>query len=312
MASAGQKTGPPCALRAGKSESRWFVRTRSSTASLAFLLALATMILPSATSARSQLGTVTPENGNKIALPTAAPGFAQATPSSTMPIDYSRLIEAEACESWTAAAVDSPTVSVTRLAVPGKARDEFQKACKNLKRGNFEAAEDHARRAVEVYPDYAAGWVVLGQALTAGHKDQEAAQACKQAMKVDPTYAPPYLCLAQFAERTNHWDDAYTFSDQARSLDPLNDPYVYFYKAMAELHLKRYTQAEMDGLLAERLDDDGQIPKVHLLLAEVYRAKGDKSGEAAELQKFLELSPHDSEWQTARSILADVQNSTAK
>lgn len=281
--------------------------------SLTSLLALATMILSSAASLRAQLGTVTPENGNQLALPTAQPGFAQAaTPSSTMPIDYSRLIEAEACESWTAAAVDSPTVSVTRLAVPGKARGEFQKACNNLKHNNVAAAEDHARNAVEIYPDYAAAWVVLGQALTAGNKDQEAAQACRQAMKVDPTYAPPYLCLAQFAERTNHWDDAYTFSDRARSLDPLDDPYVYFYKAMAELHLKRYAQAEMDGLFAERLDNDGQIPKLHLLLAEVYRAKGDKSGEAMELQKFLELSPHDSDWQTARTILAEVQNSMAK
>lgn len=311
MVSADQPRAP-CVLRAGKSEGLRFRRARSSTVSLASLLACVTMILVSAASVGAQAGTVNPEGGHGPVLQTAEPGFAQATPSPTMPTGYSQLIRAEACESWTAAAVNSPTVSVTRLAVPGKARDEFQKACGKLRDDNFAAAEDHARRAVEIYPDYAAAWVVLGQALTAENKDNEAAQACKQAMKVDPTYAPPYICLAQFAERTNHWDDVYTFSDHARSLDPANDPYVYFYKTMADLHLKRYVQAVVDGRIAERLDNSNQIPELHLLLAEVYRATGDRGDEALELQKFLELSPHDSEWERARSTLAEIQGSMAK
>ncbi len=311
MVSAGQP-GTPCVLRAGKSESLRFRRTRSSTVSLASLLACVTMILVSATSVRAQAGTVNPKGGPGPVLQTAGPGFAQATTSPTMPTDYSQVIKAEACESWTAAAVNSPTVSVTRLAVPGKAGDEFQKACGKLRDHNFAAAEDHARRAVEIYPDYAAAWVVLGQALTAENKDNEAAQACKQAMKVDPTYVAPYICLAQFAERTNHWDDVYTFSDHARSLDPANDPYVYFYKTMADIHSKRYAQAELDGRIAERLDNRNQIPKLHLLLAEVYRATDDNRAEAIELQRFLELSPHDSEWETARSTLAEIQGSMAK
>lgn len=271
------------------------------------------MILASATSVRAQHmpGSVNPGSPGHTG-PVAQLQPSQGPLSPAVPSDTSRLINTEACESWTAAAVDSPTVSVTRLAVPQKARDEFQTACGKLKDNNFAAAEDHARKAVEIYPDYAAAWVVLGQALTAGNKDNEAVQACKQAMKVDPTYVAPYICLAQFAERTNSWDDVYTFSDQARSLDPANNPYVYFYAAMADLHLKRYAEAELDGLSAERLDNGNRIPDLHLLLAEVYRAKGDKLREATELQKFLQLSPHDSEWQTARITLAAIQDSMAK
>lgn len=229
-----------------------------------------------------------------------------------MPPGNSKLIQEEACDSWTSAAVDSPTVSVARLAVPGKASGEFQKACENLKDAKFQAAEDHARKAVEIYPDYAAAWVVLGQALTAERKDDEAVQACRQAMKVDPTYDPPYLCLADFAERTNHWDDVYALSGQARALDPATNPYVYFYCAIADLHLKHYAQAELDGRFAESLDKGNQIPALHLLLAQVYQAEGDKNGEAAELQKFLEFSPHDSEWQTAHTVLAEIQDKPAK
>jgi outer membrane protein assembly factor BamD (BamD/ComL family) len=76
--------------------------------------------------------------------------------------------------------------------------------------------------------------------------------------------------------------------------------------------LNRYAQAELDGLSAEQLDNGNQIPELHLLLAEVYRAKSDKTDEAKELQKFLQLSPHDSEWQTARITLDEIQDSMAK
>lgn len=312
MLSAGRNPGAPRVLRDGK---RAIVRRRRaarSTLPLARLLPIVVMFFFSARVVRAQAGTVNPQGGKAPVLQTMAPGFAHPANAPAAPVDYSRLIREEACDSWTAAAVDSPTVSVARLAVPGKARSEFQKACGKLKDDLFSAAEDHARRAVKIYPDYAAAWVVLGQALTGEDQNNEAAQACQQAMRVDPTYAPPYICLAQFAERTDQWNDVFTFSDHARSLDPAHDPYAYYYAAVADLHLQRYAQAELDGRFAERLDAANEIPGIHLLLAEVYRAKRDTAGEAAELQKFLDRAPHDSEWQTARTTLAQIQGSATK
>lgn len=313
MSAGSQNPGAPCVLRAGKDGSLRGGRARKSTISfVALLIAFAVTFFASARAVQAQIGTVNPHGGHGPVLQTAEPGFTPTTNSRATPADYSRLIHQEACESWTEAAVYSPTVSVARLAVPAKARGEFQKACGKLKLNNFPAADAEARKAVEIYPDYAAAWVVLGQALTGENKVDQAVQACKRAMKVDPTYAPPYICLAQFAERTNDWDDVYEFSDRARSLDPAHNAYPYFYAAMADLHLKRYAQAEFEGRSAERLDTDNDIPRLHLLLAQVYRATGDKTDEAIELHKFLQSSPHDSEWQNTRATLAAIQGSAAK
>ena len=229
-----------------------------------------------------------------------------------MPVDNSRLIQAEACEGWTAVEVNSPTVSVARLAVPGNARSEFRKACGELKIDRFQDAESHARRAVQMYPDYAAAWVVLGQALESEHKDAEAVQACNRAMKADPTYAPPYICLAQLAEGSNQWDDVYELSDRARALDPVADPYAYYYAGVADLHLKQLTQAELDARNALTLDPRNEIPEIHLLLADIYQARGNKTGQAFELEKFLEIAPHDSQWQAARATLAAIQSAASK
>jgi tetratricopeptide (TPR) repeat protein len=313
MEAAGRQPGAPRALRVGKSALRRFKCARNSARSLAIPFAFLFLgALPAQAWAQHWAGSVNPGSPSQSGIQPAQLGVLPEPPSATTPSDNSRLITAESCDSWTAAAVNSPTVSVERLAVPKGARAEFQKACEELKDGNFQGAEERVRKAVELYPDYAAAWVVLGQALNGEHKDSEAVQACKQAMKVDPTYAPPYLCLAQFAEHTNKWDDVYTFSGHALSLEPATDPYAYFYTAAADLHLKRYAQAELNGRSAEKLDTANQIPELHLLLARIYQAEGNKSDEVVELQKFLELSPHNPDWQTARTTLAEIQDNAAK
>lgn len=225
-----------------------------------------------------------------------------------MPVDNERLVNAESCRTWTEAAVNSPTVSVARLAVPGKASHEFQKACGDFKDHRLKSAEEHARKAVKIYPDYAAAWVVLGQILKADHEDKEAIEACRQGMNADPKYAPPYICLAGFAASANDWDEAYSMADRALSLDPATDPYAFFYTATADLHLKRYAQAELYGRSAEKLDKWKKIPEIHLLLAEVYEAQKDPTKEAQELRKFLKEAPHNSDWQTARTTLSEIQD----
>lgn len=225
-----------------------------------------------------------------------------------MAADSERLTDAEACRTWTAAAVDSPTVSVARLAIPSKASHEFQKACGDFKDKRFKSAEKHARRAVKIYPAYAAAWVLLGQVLRADHRDDEAIQACRQGRIADPTYAPPYICLAGFAARANDWDEAFSLADRALGLDPATDPYAFLYTALADFHLKRYAQADLYGRSAERLDKWNRIPEVHMLLAKVYAAENEPVKEAKELRKYLKAAPHDSDWRTAKATLAEVED----
>lgn len=229
-----------------------------------------------------------------------------------MAIDNSRLISAESCQTWTAAAVNSPTVSLARLAVPGKASHEFQKACGDFKDSRLKSAEDHARRAVKIYPDYAAAWVVLGQILHADHQDQEAINACQNAKNADPKYAPPYICLAGFAASANDWDEAYSLADQALRLDPATDPYAYLYTATAELNLKHIVQAQLYAESAEKLEKWNHIPEVHSLLARIYGIEGKRQEEAAELRKFLKEEPHNSDWESAKTHLAEVESNAGK
>ncbi|MGH9686515.1 MAG: hypothetical protein ACRD5K_05420 [Candidatus Acidiferrales bacterium] len=317
--------GTPKAPRNAKGSARGLARLRRSLVPLIFAIAFLVMCLAAPQLARAQRWPGSnPGYPYQAKIPNGPPSDSafgatalsdplsgmDAAPEMLPPmlVDNSRLINAESCQTWTASSVNSPTVSVARLGVPGKASHEFQKACGDFKDHRLKSAEEHARKAVKIYPDYAAAWVVLGQILHAGNRDNEAFDACHRAEIADPNYAPPYICLAGFAVGANDWDEAYSLANHALSLDPATDPYPFLYTADADYHLKRLAQAELYGLSAEKLDKWNHVPEVHLLLAQIYDAKGDRAGEARELRKFVKISRHDPDWETARTTLAEIED----
>ena len=55
-------------------------------------------------------------------------------------------------------------------------------------------AEKHLRKATEIYPNYAAGWVMLGQILETRQQSAGAREACSRASGSDSNHLPAYLC----------------------------------------------------------------------------------------------------------------------
>jgi tetratricopeptide (TPR) repeat protein len=223
-----------------------------------------------------------------------------------------RMIDAEACNSWTESGVHSPTVSAKRLAVPGNASSEYQKACGAFKGKRFPDAESHLRKAIEYYPEYSAAWVVLGQVLNSEKKQEEAQQACSKARDLDPGYVASYLCLSEFAANANDWTQVARLSEQALALDPISNPYALYYAADAGLHFNQLTQAEMHAQSAVKLDEWHHLPELHLLLAEIYKAAGNIVGESVQLREFLKVAGNSKDAPTARSILAKLEAPPAK
>jgi hypothetical protein len=228
----------------------------------------------------------------------------------TVTSDSARTVEAEACNSWTDSGVHSPTVSVTRLEVPDKASGEFQKACSSYKSKKYTDAEGHVRKALDIYPDYAASWVLLGQVLDAQHHQEEAGQACSQAATVDPKYIAPYLCLAEFAARSEDWKQVSQLSDEALAIDPTSNAYALYYSAAANFHLQHLPDAEQHARAAVDLDPWHRLPQVHLLLANIYATKGDPRAEATELKEFLKIASNSPDAAEARYLLKELDSPT--
>lgn len=285
---------------------------RKAAAVLSFVLLAASVAMAQHGSPPSQHPAPVSQVPSIVPDPFAALDMAQPSDTPFLQADTGKIIDSEWCNSWTESGVHSPTVSAKRLAVPGKATSEYQKACGAFKGKKLSDAEQHLRKAIDAYPDYSAAWVVLGQVLESEDKKDQAEAACSKAVDVDPGYVASYLCLSEFAANDSDWAKVAKLSGQALALDPIGNPYALYYAAAAGLHFNQLSQAEMHAQSAVKLDEWNHLPELHLLLAQIYRAAGNVVGETVQLREFLKLAGNSKDAPRARTLLAQVETQPAK
>ena len=183
------------------------------------------------------------------------------------------------------------TTSVEGLKLPAKAQNEYRTACSALKKNRPAESEEHLRKAVQIYPSYVVGWVMLGQIQETQKHTDLARQACSRALELEPKYLPSYLCLAEIAGRDEKWHEVLRYTSEALALDATHDAYAYFFSAIAYFNLNQLGEAERRALKAEELDKEHHEPRVQFLLGQIYKARNDPAKAAAELTEFLKYAP---------------------
>ena len=190
------------------------------------------------------------------------------------------------------------TVGTAELAVPTGAKKEYGKACESLAAGNNGDAEKHLHKATELFPQYSASWVLLGQILEQRPDLPGSRDACQRATSASPRYIQAYLCLADIALHEGNWSEVLAQSVRAIDLDPVNEPAGYVYKGCANYSLHQLAEAEATALKASNIEntrkykdqddrDKHSDPRVHILLAQIYDEKGETAKETLELREFL-------------------------
>jgi tetratricopeptide (TPR) repeat protein len=197
--------------------------------------------------------------------------------------------------------------TVDRLEIPAKARKEYRAACSALQSNQLAASEQHLRKAIQIYPKYVAGWVMLGQTLEAQQKPDLARSACSQASNADPKYVASYLCLAEIAGREEKWGEVLRQTTRALELDPAHDPYAYFFSAIAYFSLNQFAEAEQRALKAEELDREHHQPRVQYLLGQIYKARNDPVKAAAQLREYLKYAPAAPDSEIVKKDLAKLE-----
>jgi len=204
------------------------------------------------------------------------------------------------------------TVGVADLQIPAKARNEYEHGCAALRNKSVTEAEKHLRNAVKQYQKYAAAWVILGQALEAEQKTEEARDACSQPIAGGSDYLPALLCLADISARLQNWDEVLKLSTRVLEIDPTTDAVGYAYNAAANFNLHNLSKAEESALKAVQIDRSNSDPRVHFLLAQIYEAKGESSNEANQLQEYLKYATDPNDVAMIKSYLSDLDKQKSK
>lgn len=188
-------------------------------------------------------------------------------------------------------------VSAIELAVPDKARRQYQEAQKRLEKRDVEGAIERLNRAVEIEPRFVAAWNNLGTIAYQTRRYPDAETFFRKALTVEPSAFEPLVNLGGVLLTLNKNDEAYHYNLHAvlkRPRDALANSQLgmnYFALGKADL-------AEKYLLEARRLDP-GHFSHPQLLLAEIYLRRQEAAKAAEQLEEFLKYHP---DWPTASNI----------
>lgn len=199
------------------------------------------------------------------------------------------------------------TYSMTSAAAPKDAQKAFEKGQNLLKKKKFEEAEVNLRRAVDVYPKYAAAWYGLGEALEAQKKVEEAGQAYQQSLAADAKFVSPHLALLQQAVNGRDWKLIAERSDAVIKLNPFNYPMAWFLSGAAHYNLKEPEAAEKSAREAVKLDPDHRNPRALQLLGVILSDKGDYTGALEQMRGYLSFAAHAPDIESVRRQVAELE-----
>lgn len=182
---------------------------------------------------------------------------------------------------------DVERVSVTSFTAPKEARKAYEKGAKKFVNGELLDAKGLLLEAVELHPDYAAAWTMLGRTLVQLEEHDEARDAFERSIQADSQYLAPYRPLVRILVNRKDWVGVAELAQKGVDLDPY-DAELKYQLAVAAMELKDYELArDMAGRLFTT-DDADLFPESGYILAKAHRMLGDEDKAIRTLQEYLE------------------------
>jgi tetratricopeptide (TPR) repeat protein len=197
--------------------------------------------------------------------------------------------------------------SVTTAGAPKDAGRALAKGRDAIREKRTDAAQEELKKAVRLYPKYAAAWFELGRLYETMNNNTEARKAYEQAIAADPKYARPLERLMMLAGLEGKSDEVATLSSRLIGLDPNGFPVAWLSAAIANLNLGNWDASEKSAVELIRLDTEHRFPKGEQILGVVLAQKQKWAESAVHLRRFLELAPDGADADSTRRLLPDIE-----
>ena len=203
--------------------------------------------------------------------------------------------------------VEGTLLSTTTAGAPKDALKALAKGRDAIRDKKYDAAQEELKKAVRLYPKYAAAWFELGRLNETQGNNTEARKTYQDALAADPKYVRPLERLMMLAGVEGKSDEVATLSSRLIALDPSGFPIAYLSSAIANLNLGNPDAGEKSALELVRLDTEHRFPKGEQILGLVLAQKQKWAESAVHLRRFLEFVPAGADADAARLLLADVE-----
>jgi len=203
--------------------------------------------------------------------------------------------------------VEGSAVSMTSLKAPKEARRAYERALQDLRNNKLAEAAKKLRKAVDIYPSYAAAWYELGRIQAQNEDTEEARRSFARALAADAKFTSPHLELAELEAKAENWAELADTTSKLLKLDAVDYPVAYLYNAIANLNLGQIDAAEKSARAGEKLDTPHRYPTLERVLATILARKKDYAGAAAHLRNYLVLAPDAEDAARMKKELAELE-----
>jgi tetratricopeptide (TPR) repeat protein len=194
-----------------------------------------------------------------------------------------------------------PSVSARNLAIPSKARKEFDKANDLIGNQKFDQAIERLNKAILIYPTYAGAYNNLGVIYARTGDSAKAKEAFAKALNIDDHFAEAYVNEARLDIKANDFARAENALSKAAAIDPAG-PMTLLLLTYAEFMNGHPDQAIATSKQAHALP--GTHAYAHQVAARAFEQKHDALDATAELKLFLKEEPTGARADSARKELA--------
>ena len=199
---------------------------------------------------------------------------------------------------------DANRISVAQYRVPEKARNEFRKAEQASTKSNMQEALTHVSRALEIYPNYADA-LTLRAILNLAGNTTAAISDLEKAIQADGNYALAYTVLGSALNAQAKFDDAIKTLQRGESLAP-NVWQSYFEMARAYLGKMDYQSALAQIEKAQSLIPS-EYPPLRLVRAQAFMALKQYRAVIEDCQAYLQKDSTGPNAQTAQQMLQQAK-----
>jgi tetratricopeptide (TPR) repeat protein len=201
---------------------------------------------------------------------------------------------------------DGSMVSAAQLAVPKKARHEYEKAENAARRNKWAEANQYLQRALDIWPKFAEALVLRAIIERNQYSSKQAITDAEKAVDSDPSYAKAYVVLGAVYTDVNRSDDAVRALDHGERIAP--DYWQGYYEMSRTLLLKR----DFAGALqqAQKASDVGHtnFAMLHLIKGYAYLGLSNQPAARTELETYVNLEPKSEAALRVRTILERMSN----
>ena len=184
--------------------------------------------------------------------------------------------------------------------VPGKARDEFDTATRDVQKKDLTAAIDHMEKAVAIDPEFMEAHRRLGLLYIAGSRYDAALAEFQKALAMDPHNSRVYAHMA--AAHIGLQNPAQAEKEARRSIElDGRNPQAHYMLALA-IYSQKGVTPEVENNLRSAADT---LPEAHLVLGKILLSRGEKEQGAQEFRAYL-ATGHEQGRAQAQAWLAGI------